>query len=110
MRVEFSPDANILTLFLSEKALDHAMEAGPLIVHVTEDGEPVEVEVLDGVQFVEQCVGRMVEVLLQHLEQASLDAKAAQSLAQGIQSTFASYQAITQAVLRLAQSRGIPVS
>lgn len=50
-KITYSPDADILLIKLSDKKLDHAEEAGQFIIHLSEDGEPVQLEILDAQEF-----------------------------------------------------------
>jgi len=51
MKIKYDRDADILTLEISEKGIDHAEEAGPMIIHLSEDNKPVLVEILDASEF-----------------------------------------------------------
>ena len=51
MKIKYDRDADILTLEFSESGIDHAEEAGPMIIHLSEDNKPVLVEILDASQF-----------------------------------------------------------
>ena len=51
MKIKYDRDADILTLEISENGIDHAEEAGPMIIHLSEDNKPVLVEILDASQF-----------------------------------------------------------
>lgn len=64
-RIEYSPDADILTIQVSQKKVDHAQEAGNFIIHVAEDGEPVLIEILDASDFLMEI---WVEVFSKGLE------------------------------------------
>jgi uncharacterized protein YuzE len=51
MKIKYDRDADILTLEISEEGIDHAEEAGPMIIHLSEDNKPVLVEILDASEF-----------------------------------------------------------
>jgi uncharacterized protein YuzE len=51
MKINYDRDADILTLEISDEGIDHAEEAGPMIIHLSEDNKPVLVEILDASQF-----------------------------------------------------------
>lgn len=55
-KIRYSPDADILTIWLGDERIDHAEEREGVIVHFSEDGRPVLVEILDGAEFVEQVL------------------------------------------------------
>lgn len=60
-KVTYSPDADILVIELSDKKLDHAEEAGQFIVHLSRDGEPVQLEILDAVDFLVSTLAVVME-------------------------------------------------
>jgi len=51
MKIKYDRDADVLTLEISDKSIDHAEEAGPMIIHLTEDNKPVLIEILDASEF-----------------------------------------------------------
>jgi hypothetical protein len=51
MRVRYNREEDILTLELSETPVDHAEEAGPLIVHFAADDRLVVLEILEASDF-----------------------------------------------------------
>ena len=51
MKIKYDRDADVLTMELSDKSIDHAEEAGPMIIHLTEDNKPVLIEILDAREF-----------------------------------------------------------
>jgi uncharacterized protein YuzE len=46
-RILYSKDVDALLIELSDKAIDHAEEAGQIIVHFSAEGEPVLLEILE---------------------------------------------------------------
>lgn len=51
MKIKYDRDADVLTMELSDKSIDHAEEAGPMIIHLTDDNKPVLIEILDASKF-----------------------------------------------------------
>ena len=51
-KMRYSRDVDILTVNLSDEPIDHAEESGPFIVHFSDDGRPVLVEIQDAKEFV----------------------------------------------------------
>jgi uncharacterized protein YuzE len=51
MKIKYDRDADVLTMELSDKSIDHAEEAGPMIIHLTDDNKPVLIEILDASEF-----------------------------------------------------------
>jgi uncharacterized protein YuzE len=52
MRIRYSRDEDILIIEFSDENIDYAEEMGPIIVHFTEDGKPVILEILDASEFI----------------------------------------------------------
>lgn len=52
MRIRYSRDEDILIIEFSDEKIDYAEEMGPIIVHFTEDGKPVTLEILDASEFI----------------------------------------------------------
>ncbi len=59
-KITYSPDADILLIELSDKALDHAEEAGQFIIHLSKDGEPVQLEILDAQDFIADSLAAII--------------------------------------------------
>ncbi len=51
-KITYNADGNALLVELSDQPIDHAEEAGPLILHYAPDGSIVLVEILDAREFV----------------------------------------------------------
>lgn len=51
MRIGYDREKDILLIEISRKAVDHAQEMGPLIVHFSKANHPVLLEVLDASDF-----------------------------------------------------------
>jgi len=56
MKVRYDREVDILTMELSDKKIDHAEEAGPMIIHLNDQGEPVLLEILDASEFLAQLI------------------------------------------------------
>jgi len=52
MKVRYSRDEDVLLVELSEDKVDYAEEMGPVIVHFTEGGRPIILEILDASEFI----------------------------------------------------------
>jgi hypothetical protein len=67
MKFKYSPDVNILMVWLSDEPVDHADESEGVIAHITKEGKPVLLEIQGGKEFILNsltCVleGKEVEV------------------------------------------------
>jgi hypothetical protein len=51
-KIRYSEDVDALMVELSTEPIDHAEESGPFIVHFSESGQPVLLELLDAKEFV----------------------------------------------------------
>lgn len=51
MKVQYDKNEDILMIQLAKKKIDHAYETGSMIVHVTEDKEPVLLEIFEAKKF-----------------------------------------------------------
>ena len=60
-KIRYSREADILTLKLSEKPIDHAEEVEEIIVHFSADNEPVLIEILDAKGFISAVVSSLLE-------------------------------------------------
>ena len=56
MKLEHSPDADILPVILSDEAVDDSAEVDGVIYLLSEKNELVELEIQDGKKFVERAV------------------------------------------------------
>jgi len=45
MRISYDRDADILMIEISDKDIDYAEEAGPMIIHFSKNGKPVLIEI-----------------------------------------------------------------
>ena len=64
MRVHYDKDEDILMIELARKKVDDAYETDQMIVHVTEDREPVLLEIFKASQFLKD-LGKVVPKNLQ---------------------------------------------
>lgn len=60
-KIRYSPDVDALLIELSDEAVDHAEEAGPLIVHFSPSGEPVLLEILNAKEFLLSSLSSLVK-------------------------------------------------
>ncbi len=51
MKVRYNREADIATLELNSKKIDHAQEAQNIIIHFSKDDEPVLLEILNASEF-----------------------------------------------------------
>jgi len=51
MKISYDREVDVLTLEISDGDIDHAEEAGPMLIHLTEDNRPVLIEILDASVF-----------------------------------------------------------
>lgn len=51
-KIKYSKDVDALLIELSDKPIDYAEESGQIIVHLSKEGEPVLLEILDAKEFV----------------------------------------------------------
>ncbi|MEW6273667.1 MAG: DUF2283 domain-containing protein [Bacillota bacterium] len=56
MKVKYDKQVDILLIELSDKKIDYAEEAGSMIIHFTEEGEPVLVEILEASEFLAEVI------------------------------------------------------
>jgi uncharacterized protein YuzE len=52
MKIRYSRNEDILIIELSDEKIDYAEEMEPIIVHSTENGKPVMLEILDASEFI----------------------------------------------------------
>ena len=51
-KIRYREDVDALLVELSTEPVDHAEESGPFIVHFSESGQPVLLEILDAKEFI----------------------------------------------------------
>jgi uncharacterized protein YuzE len=51
MKISYDREVDVITREISDGDIDHAEEAGPMIIHLTEDNRPVLIEILDASDF-----------------------------------------------------------
>ncbi len=59
MRIRYDRDEDILTFEVSQHQIDHAEEIGSMIVHFSEQGKPVLLEILDASEFIAEAARAM---------------------------------------------------
>ena len=52
MKVKYSKDIDALLIELSDKKIDYAEDKGQIIIHYSNDGDPVLLEIFDAKDFV----------------------------------------------------------
>jgi len=60
-RMNYSPDVDALLIEFSEKDIDYAQDMGQFIVHFSEDGELVLLEILDARDFLLEALSNVVK-------------------------------------------------
>ena len=55
MRLRYDREQDILLMEVSDEVIDYAEEVGPIIVHFTEAGCPVLLEIMDASEFLTQA-------------------------------------------------------
>ncbi len=59
MKIRYDRDEDILTIQVSPHKIDHAEEIGSMIVHFSEQGKPVLLEILDASEFIAETTRAM---------------------------------------------------
>ena len=59
MKARYYPEDDLLVLRMSEKPYQRAEKIGPFIIHYTDDGEPVRLEILHAEQFLRETTGAL---------------------------------------------------
>lgn len=54
MKVSYDRESDILMIQVGDEKIDYAEEMGPIIIHFTEKGKPVLLEILDASEFLSQ--------------------------------------------------------
>ena len=60
-RIRYSKDVDALLIELSDKPIDYAEEEGQIIIHFSQDGEPVLIEILDAKEFVLNTLSSVIK-------------------------------------------------
>ena len=58
MKIRYEREEDILTVETARGRIDHAEEAGPVIVHIDKRGRPLLLEILDASRFAREAVRR----------------------------------------------------
>ena len=70
MQIKYSPDADVLTITLrEEKPVDSRDMAEGIILHLSAEGQPIEIEILDAAKVIQK---KDVEVSLDRLFPAAV--------------------------------------
>ena len=59
-KIKYSKDVDAFLIDLSDKQIDYAEEEGQTIIHVSKDGEPVLLEILDAKDFILNLLSSVV--------------------------------------------------
>lgn len=54
MKAKYYPDDDLLVLRMSEQPYQHAEKIGPFVIHYTNAGEPVMLEILQAARFLKE--------------------------------------------------------
>lgn len=54
MKVKYYKDADLLSIRVSKKLFEYAVQEGDVIVHYTKKGDPVLIEILDAADFLKK--------------------------------------------------------
>ena len=60
-KIKYSKDVDALLIELSDKKIDYAEEEGQIIIHFSQDGEPVLLEILDAKDFLLNSLSSLVK-------------------------------------------------
>ena len=60
-KIKYSKDVDALLIEMSDKPIDYAEEEGQIIIHFTENGEPVLLEILNAKEFMMQSLSSLLE-------------------------------------------------
>jgi len=61
MKIRYDREDDIVTFEVSLEKIDHAEETGPIIVHFSEQGKPVLLEILDASEFIAETARAMAK-------------------------------------------------
>ena len=57
IKMSYEPEADVLRIETSRKAIDYATEIGDVVVHFSAEGTPVYFEILEATRFLKQASG-----------------------------------------------------
>jgi len=63
----YEPEDDVLNIWLSKKPIDFAEQSGNLIVHFTENNEPVYIEILDASKFLKKAASALPRLVKESL-------------------------------------------
>lgn len=66
LHMTYDPTVDVLLVEVSKRAIDHAEELGPMIIHFSKDDKPVALEILDASQFVTQATATSLSAKTHH--------------------------------------------
>lgn len=67
----YEAEDDVLNIWLSKKPIDFAEQSGDIIVHFTENNEPVYIEILDASKFLKQAATKLPRKILENIMPAS---------------------------------------
>jgi len=60
-KIKYSKDVDTLLIELSDKQIDYAEKEGQMIIHLSKNGEPVLLEILDAKDFILSSLSSVVK-------------------------------------------------
>lgn len=63
----YEAEDDVLNIWFSKKPIDYAQQSGDIIVHFTEDGEAVYLEILDASQFLKKAATKLPKTVLEYI-------------------------------------------
>jgi uncharacterized protein YuzE len=60
-KIKYSKDVDVLLIEISDKPIDYAEEEGQIIIHFTEKGKPVLLEILNAKEFMMKSLSSLLE-------------------------------------------------
>lgn len=63
----YESEDDVLNIWLSKKPIDFAEQSGNVIIHFTEDNEPVYIEILDASGFLKQAATKLPKKVLENI-------------------------------------------
>lgn len=66
-KVTYEQKDDVLNIWFSKKPIDYAEQTGDMIVHFTENGEAVYMEILDASQFLKQAATKLPKKVLESI-------------------------------------------
>ena len=69
MKIRYDSEVDILTVEVSDSAIDYAEEVGGVIVHFTKEGKPVVLEILDASDF----LANLTKIVMQKKSEGTVE-------------------------------------